>query len=82
MRRVAATGILVQEAQSISYAAKQASVSADPRPGSLLHSVGGLVVLLVVTALSVFKPRGLTRYGWRRQQREKRFGERPAPVSG
>ena len=29
------------------------------------HAVGGLVVLLVVTALNVYKPRGLTPYGWR-----------------
>jgi ribose/xylose/arabinose/galactoside ABC-type transport system permease subunit len=63
---LAATAILLQEAQSVSAAAAQAR--ADPRPGSLLHSVGGLVVLLTVTTLSVFKPRGLTRYGWRRQQ--------------
>jgi hypothetical protein len=25
------------------------------------------VVLLIATVLSVFKPRGLTRYGWRKQ---------------
>jgi hypothetical protein len=31
------------------------------------HAVGGLVVLLVVTFLNVYKPRGLTRYGWRRR---------------
>ena len=28
----------------------------------------GLVVLIVLTALSVYKPRGMTRYGWRKQQ--------------
>ena len=27
-----------------------------------------LVALLVATALSVYKPQGLTRYGWRKQQ--------------
>lgn len=31
----------------------------------LLHSAGGLLVLLVITALSIFKPWGLTRYGHR-----------------
>jgi hypothetical protein len=80
---LAATGILLQEAQSIAAAARQASVSADPRPGSLLHSVGGLVVLLTVTTLSVFKPRGQTRYGWRKQLRQRRGNRRerrPAPV--
>jgi len=28
--------------------------------------VGGLVVLLVVTVLNVYKPQGLTPYGWRK----------------
>jgi hypothetical protein len=34
----------------------------------LLHSVVALLLLLVATAISVYKPRGLTPYGWRRQQ--------------
>lgn len=32
-----------------------------------LHAAGGLVVLLVLVGLSIYKPRGLTRYGWRKQ---------------
>jgi hypothetical protein len=36
--------------------------------GDLSHAVGGLVVLLVITALNVYKPHGLTPYGWRKQQ--------------
>lgn len=36
----------------------------------LLHSIGGTVVLLIITVLNVFKPRGLTKYGWRKQQSE------------
>ncbi|HET6398703.1 MAG TPA: DUF2269 domain-containing protein [Candidatus Thermoplasmatota archaeon] len=36
----------------------------------LLHSIGGAVVLLVVLVLNVVKPRGLTRYGWRREARD------------
>jgi hypothetical protein len=35
-----------------------------------VHALGGLLVLLVPVTLSVFKPRGLTRYGWRKQQEE------------
>lgn len=31
----------------------------------MLHGSGGLLVLLVTTILSVYKPRGLTRYGAR-----------------
>jgi hypothetical protein len=34
----------------------------------LLHPGVGLVVLLVITGLNVYKPRGLTPYGWRKQQ--------------
>lgn len=36
----------------------------------LLHSIGGTVVLLLITVLNVYKPRGLTRYGWRKEQAE------------
>ena len=39
--------------------------------GDLLHPAAGLVVLLVIQALNVYKPRGLTRYGWRKQQVER-----------
>jgi hypothetical protein len=34
----------------------------------VLHSGGGLLALLVTTTLSVYKPKGLTPYGWRKQQ--------------
>ncbi len=37
-------------------------------PGHAVHNIGGLGLLLVVTVLNVYKPRGLTRYGWRKQQ--------------
>ncbi|MEW9671586.1 DUF2269 domain-containing protein [Ammoniphilus sp. 3BR4] len=30
------------------------------------HAVGALIVLLVITILSVYKPRGITPYGWRK----------------
>ncbi len=38
--------------------------------GDLGHSGIGLVILLVVQVLNLYKPRGLTRYGWRKQQEE------------
>ena len=34
----------------------------------LIEASAALVVLSVATVLSVYKPKGLTRYGWRRQQ--------------
>ena len=66
-----ATVVLLVESRTISELADAASEAADPRhlPGTLPHSVGGLVILLAITILSTVKPRGLTRYGWRRQQR-------------
>ncbi len=44
--------------------------------GDLPHSVGGLLLLLVPLALNIYKPRGLTRRGWRAQRRT------VAPVQG
>lgn len=67
-----ATAILLLEVQNVSYMAEVAASGADPHklPGSLPHSIGGLIVLLVTTVLSVYKPRGMTRYGWRISRRE------------
>ena len=48
------------------------------RGGDLFHSIGGLIVLLIPLWLNMYKPRGLTRYGWRQQQRA-RPGPRHAP---
>ena len=39
----------------------------------LVHTVLALLLLLVATALAVFKPRGMTRYGWRKQQARPRL---------
>lgn len=39
---------------------------------TLPHSIGGMVVLGLVLVLNVYKPRGLTRYGWRKLQQERR----------
>jgi len=36
--------------------------------GQLLHSGGGVLLLLLTTALAVYKPRGMTRYGRRKQR--------------
>jgi hypothetical protein len=38
------------------------------RSSLAVHAVGGIVVLITTTVLSIYKPRGLTRYGWRKQQ--------------
>ncbi len=38
----------------------------------MLHAGAALVLLLLATVLAMYKPRGLTRYGWRRQQEPRR----------
>lgn len=38
----------------------------------MLHSVAGVLLLLAAAALSFYKPRGVTRRGWRWQQRQRR----------
>ena len=43
----------------------------DPSP--VLHAGAGLLLLLVAATLSVYKPRGMTRYGRRKQQEERRM---------
>ncbi|HYP40707.1 MAG TPA: DUF2269 domain-containing protein [Chloroflexia bacterium] len=43
--------------------------------GDLFHAVGGLLVLLVITALNVYKPRGMTPYGWRKQHEQRTISQ-------
>lgn len=65
--------VLLLKTPLISYAARQAvaavlsSADLDAAGRELLvHSAGGLLMLIVVTILSVYKPWGLTRYGRRK----------------
>jgi uncharacterized membrane protein len=75
---IIATVVLLAETQTISYFA---AIAADPTTSgddlralgnTLVHSVGGTVVLVVILVLNVYKPRGMTRYRWRKQQEERR----------
>lgn len=74
---VLATLILLPYTQTVSFLA---GVAADPSTelgrlgggGQFLHPVVGLLVLLVILILSVYKPRGMTRYGWRKQQEKRK----------
>ena len=54
-----AAAVLLVETQTISALAAAAVSAIDPRelPGTLPHSIGGVVVLLMVTVLSIFKPK-------------------------
>jgi len=68
---VFATTVLLLHMPTVSYfagvAAETDSANLSGLRGELLHAGGGLLVLLVNTTLSVYKPRGMTRYGWRKQ---------------
>ena len=59
-------------------AAVAANPEADIAPlgGDLFHSVGGLATLLVPLVLNIYKPRGMTRYGWRRAQQQRASASR------
>ncbi len=75
-----ATVILLLHMPSVSALADVAreadSATLDRLGGDLLHAGGGLLVLLVITVLNVYKPRGLTPYGWRKQH-ERRAVSQP-----
>ena len=72
-----AAAVLVIEVETINaYAAVAGPATTSDAElralgSTLVHSLGGTLVLLVVLVLNVFKPRGLTPYGWRRQQAER-----------
>lgn len=70
---VFATAVLLGNTQTVRSLAALATDTPNADigglKGQLLHSGGGLLVLLVTTVLAVYKPRGMTPYG-RRKQRE------------
>ena len=39
------------------------------------YAAAALVVLLVATVLSMYKPRGWTRYGWRKQREQRNMSQ-------
>lgn len=69
---VIATAVLLGNMKAVVMLAAMAAGDAAPPlmglRGQILHASGGIIVLLIATVLAVFKPRGLTRYGWRTQQ--------------
>jgi hypothetical protein len=87
---VFATIVLLMYMQTLDYFA---GVAANPTlsggdlrvlrgPSPVLHSSLALLLLLVATVLAVYKPRGMTRYGQRKQheQRRKQHEQRTVPV--
>lgn len=69
---LAATVVLILHMRDVTVLAAQAQVAGtdDLRAlgGDLPHAVSGLLVLMGVLVLNVYKPAGLTRHGWRLRQ--------------
>lgn len=86
---VLCTVVLLVKMKLIGYAAAVAAVTTVPgadlrQPGIelVVHAGGGILVLLVILALSVYKPWGMTRYGRRKlNETRNRIPARPAPGS-
>ncbi len=79
-----ATAVLLAKMELIGYAARLAAETILPRADLrsvgiqlVVHAAGGLLVLLVPAALSVYKPRGLTPYGRRKHGEERAPSQRP-----
>lgn len=76
---ILATVVLVDHMQTVSFFASiaaemdSADVSGlrDGLQGELLHAGVGLLVLLVIQVLNVYKPRGMTPFGWRKQSEQR-----------
>jgi hypothetical protein len=74
---ILSTLILLVHMQPISYLSRVAAEgilsSADRRVQiqMVVASGAALVALLVATALAVYKPRGMTPYGWRKQHEQR-----------
>jgi hypothetical protein len=71
---VIATIVLLVKMELIGSAARFSAEAtlcrADLRAAGIqlvIHASGGLLVLLVPVVLSIYKPPGMTRYGWRKQ---------------
>lgn len=72
---VLATAVLLLHMPTVSSVADVAQAVDGARltalGGDLFHPGVGLVVLLVILVLNVYKPQGMTRYGWRKQQEQR-----------
>ncbi len=76
-----ATGVLLLKLGPISYLA---DAGAEPayssaslvglRTSILIHAIGGLLVLLAIVTLAVYKPQGMTRYGVRKLREQGNAG--------
>jgi hypothetical protein len=75
---VLATVVLLMYTQTLSSLADAAArapftdndLSGLRSPSPVLHAGAALLLLLAATGLAVYKPSGMTRYGWRKQNEQ------------
>lgn len=76
------TLVLVLHMPTVSMLARMARAAEDSELRSLgadlFHPGAGLLLLLAITVLNVYKPAGVTPYGWRKRRQERR----PLATSG
>ena len=74
---VLATIVLLLYTETLGYLADVAAASSSADLGGLrsaspgLHAGAAVLLLIVAAVLAVYKPRGMTRYGWRKQQKQR-----------
>jgi hypothetical protein len=78
-----ATVVLLLYTQTLGYLSDAAKTSVEPAdlltlrtPSPILHAGGALLLLGVAVTLSIYKPRGLTRYGQRQQLGKRQLAAR------
>ena len=60
---------LAREASGARFSSADLGALRDPSP--VVHSSVALILLLLATVLGVYKPRGMTRYGWRKSREQR-----------
>lgn len=74
-----ATVVLVLQLPTVSALSGRPPVATEVVTSSVVHAIGGIVVLLATTVLGVVKPRGLTRRGARRRRQDADAGPPSGP---
>jgi hypothetical protein len=72
--------LYMQTLGSLADLAAETTLSSDDpgllrSPSPALHAGAALLLLLTATTLAVYKPRGMTRYGQRKQRQQRRVSE-------
>ena len=79
---VFATVVLLMYMETFKF---MAGIAADPtadlgvvrNASPMVHAALALLLFVVATVLAVYKPRGMTRYGWRKQRAQRTAAQQP-----